>query len=1753
MAVDLETVVKQLEDSGIVAAGKLKEFIPPNAAPKDGEALLRELHKQKLLTTFQAQQFAQNRAKSLVMGNYTLSDKIGAGGMGQVFKAEHRRMKRVVAIKMLPPAVTKDAAASARFQREVEAASKLLHPNIVSAFDADEANGVHFLVMEYVPGKDLSALVKKDGPFSVTKAANYVLQAARGLEFAHKNGVIHRDIKPANLLLGSDSTVKILDMGLARVEAGGDAATQAELTGTGAVMGTVDYMAPEQARSTHKADARADIYSLGCSLYYLLTAKPVYEADSITSKLIAHQFDPIPLFREKRDDVPEEIQVVFEKMVAKKVEDRYQSMTEVIADLERCSGDQSTFLNIQQSVDTNLDNSAMTFLRDLPVHTTHKSEPTKKAAKPASEGASKGKKLNNNKALWIGAGAMGFLAVLLGVIVIIRNQDGEEVGRSKLPPGHTGEVQGTAARSITTFKDPVFQQWMKNVAPLPAEQQVEAVAKKLRQLNPGFDGQVTPRIEVGVVRNLQFATDNVTDISPVRALVGLKELNCIGSKAGSGKLSDLSPLKGMRLKVLNCYRTQVNDLSPLQGMPLLKLDFGNTLVSDLSPLTSIPTLGSVDVRNTEVTSAGIAALQTALPHCKIEWNDPANAVAGQSNKPWNTAAFQAWMKDIAALPAEKQVEAVAKKLQELNPGFDGKVTGLDTKGPPKIEKGVVIQLHLLTDNVMDISPVRALTGLRVLYCIGYAGKSKLSDLSPLQGMPLTTLNCGGTKVSDLSPLKQTQLTNLNCHATPVSDLSPLEGMSLTHLVCSSTQVSNLSPLRGMALTELNCLNTKVADLSPLQDCKSLSSLNATSTKVTPNAVATLQKALPNCKIEWMTSGQFYEPPKPITTFKEPAFQVWMKTVAAMPAETQVEAVARKLQELNPGFDGKVMGIDEKVPPKFENGMVTELGFITDNVIDMSPIRALVGLKRLRCFGSGPNKSKLSDLSPLEGMKLTFLNCSQTKASDLSPLKGMPLINLVCHNTPVSDISPLRGSSLTNLDCSGTKVADLSPLKEMPLMSLRCGFTPVSDLSSLITVSTLGTLYVKSTTVTAAGVAALQKALPNCKIEWSTTGQFYGQTTTPAKPVTEINDPAFQQWMKDVAPLPAEKQVEAVSKKLQELNPGFDGKLTGYDGKGTPKIENGVVTELWFLTYDVTDISPVRALKGLKVLYCVGSKQGNGKLSDLSPLSGMPLGALICNRNPVSDLSPLRAMRLNALNCGFTQISDLSPLQDCKSLKSIDARGIKITPAGVATLQKALPNCKIDWDDPAEAAADQPNQPWNTPAFQAWMKDVQALTAEKQMEAVSKKLMELNPGFDGQVTDVVEGKGTPKIEKGVVTEFGFLSNNVSDISPVRALAGLKVLRCNGSSLGNGKLSDLSPLQGMKLTNLGFTYTQVSDLSPLQGMNLTTLRCDNTQMSNLSPLQGMKLTNLYCGGTKVSDLSPLEGMPLTYLHCGSTKVSDLSPLKAMPLTQLYCYNSTVSDLSPLQNCKSLTAVKVTGTKVPPAGVDALQKALPNCKIEWDDPAKAAALAKPITTYNDPAFQQWMKDVQAMPAEKQMEAVSKKLMELNPGFDGKLTGADPNTGTPPNIQNGVLLSLGFFTDNVTDVSPVRALTGLKQLFCYGSAAGKGKLSDLSPLRGMNLTWVGFNGNNVSDLSPLVGMKLTHVYCGRTPVSDLSTLRTMPLEKLYCYGTPVSDLSPLQDCKSLADLDARKTKVTPAAVAALQKALPSCKIEWDDPAKAP
>jgi serine/threonine-protein kinase len=334
------SLYEQLTDCGLMTAEEIEAAladIPESAMPLTEDAFAERLVAIGKLTGYQAAVLAEGRAADIVLGNYVVLDRLGEGGMGAVFKARHRRMKRLVAIKVLQRSTAAALGAIARFQREVESIARLIHPNVVTAFDADEGPAGPFLVMEYVEGSDLANIVFTGGPLTLFAAVDAIMQAARGLEYAHGQGIIHRDIKPGNLLRDPRGTIKITDLGLARFsDAIGNTAKRSDLTQDGSVFGTVDFMSPEQAVNTKHADHRADIYSLGCTLYYLLAGRYMYGGETVMEKLLAHREDPLPRLRDLRPDVPEAVEAVFHKMTAKRPADRYQSMNEVIRALEAC-------------------------------------------------------------------------------------------------------------------------------------------------------------------------------------------------------------------------------------------------------------------------------------------------------------------------------------------------------------------------------------------------------------------------------------------------------------------------------------------------------------------------------------------------------------------------------------------------------------------------------------------------------------------------------------------------------------------------------------------------------------------------------------------------------------------------------------------------------------------------------------------------------------------------------------------------------------------------------------------------------------------------------------------------------------------------------------------------------------------------------------------------------------------------------------------------------------------------------------------------------------------------------------------------------------------------------------------------------------------------------------------------------------------------------------------------------------------------
>jgi serine/threonine protein kinase/tetratricopeptide (TPR) repeat protein len=332
-----------LVEVGLITDEELASFAADSTEGVLG--LSRALVKAGKLTPYQAAAVYQKKSRGLLIGNYMILAKLGQGGMGVVFKARHRRLGRVGALKILPPSFARDRTAVLRFRREIEAAGRLKHPNVVAAVDADEDRGVHFLVMDYVEGRDLDGVVRERGPLPAALAIDYLIQAARGLEAAHAQGIVHRDIKPANLMLDTEGTVRVLDLGLARLVDAANPyghAAGGRLTESGMYMGTVDYMAPEQAEDSRRADHRADIYSLGCTLHYLLTGREPFDGETVLKRLMAHMERPAPSLRASRPEISATLDAAFHKMMAKRPADRPASMNEVIALLESCRTEAAT-------------------------------------------------------------------------------------------------------------------------------------------------------------------------------------------------------------------------------------------------------------------------------------------------------------------------------------------------------------------------------------------------------------------------------------------------------------------------------------------------------------------------------------------------------------------------------------------------------------------------------------------------------------------------------------------------------------------------------------------------------------------------------------------------------------------------------------------------------------------------------------------------------------------------------------------------------------------------------------------------------------------------------------------------------------------------------------------------------------------------------------------------------------------------------------------------------------------------------------------------------------------------------------------------------------------------------------------------------------------------------------------------------------------------------------------------------------------
>ena len=282
-----DTFLDLVRKSAVVADSRLNAYLANSQTDVAPAQLAKSMIDEGVLTNFQAEQLLLGKWKRFHIGKYKVLEKIGSGGMGQVFLCEHKLMRRRVAVKVLPVNQAKNSSALDRFYREARAVAAVDHPNIVRAYDIDEADNLHFLVMEFVDGTNLYELVRKFGPLDVTRACHYIYGTCVGLQHANEMGLIHRDIKPGNILVDRSGIVKLLDLGLARFF--NDDEDQLTKQYDENVLGTADYLAPEQAIDSHTVDIRADIYSLGGTFYFILTGQAPFPDGSIAQKLLWHQ------------------------------------------------------------------------------------------------------------------------------------------------------------------------------------------------------------------------------------------------------------------------------------------------------------------------------------------------------------------------------------------------------------------------------------------------------------------------------------------------------------------------------------------------------------------------------------------------------------------------------------------------------------------------------------------------------------------------------------------------------------------------------------------------------------------------------------------------------------------------------------------------------------------------------------------------------------------------------------------------------------------------------------------------------------------------------------------------------------------------------------------------------------------------------------------------------------------------------------------------------------------------------------------------------------------------------------------------------------------------------------------------------------------------------------------------------------------------------------------------------------------------
>ncbi|MBN71761.1 MAG: hypothetical protein CME32_21070 [Gimesia sp.] len=1300
MTMTLEQFATQLDDSGVLSVEELASFRKSHCPEvESAEDLGKLLVKHNKVTRLQAQMVYQGQGDKLRFGNYVIQDKIGSGGMGDVYLARHRRMQREVALKLLPTAMAEDQNVIRRFQREVHAAAKLSHPNIVTAHDADEVDGTHYLVMEYVSGTDLSALVKQQGVLSVGQALDYILQAARGLEYAHQAGIIHRDIKPSNMLLDDNGTIKILDMGLARIDEVDEENPATALTQSGSVMGTVDYMSPEQAQSTHTADNRSDIYSLGCTLYYLLTGNSVYGGKTVVNRILAHRDQPIPSLASANVQVPANVDAIYQKMIAKLPEDRFQSMQAVIDAIEKCD-----LQNPASTMSTKpSDPELQKFLQSQKVESsptlvmpageneagTQDFNPTSDFLNDSLNGTAfqplQRPQKSKSKRGWVFAGlALAAFVFLAGIVFKGETPAGTVILEVDQPSAAGAVVSVDEEQKITINSG-------KNQEPI----QVSADAKThiLKVTKGGFEtftrqftvksGQ-TETIKVHLV---PLAVADTAESDPIMPFpMSAREivqwiLSVGGSVAVNSELNNLTSIKDMPAEPVEYYGVDLCDAEfpphDLQRLANLKPLYALRLSGD--------SVGEQDFQYLKFVN-GVHDLN--LEHFTFE-GDGLKYLSG----------FQS-LKAIRVYDSTIRGEGLSHLGQFLNlVTLDLVACSIDMSVMQQIGNRRQLNFLNLSNSQIDDAGLAHLSGLTKLKKFYAHLNPKITDkgVKSLSGMQqLEVLTVGATGITDAG-LKQLsrleQLTLLAVYNTRISDAGLEHLAKLKHLNSLDLQVTSITD----------------AGLKHLSSIKQLQKLNLKETRVTQEGIAALQKALPDCEIisdfdlsmltrsprtereiaEWVIglggsvaiNGMSC---KQIGDLPDEMFEITDVALRESEFEDDQLASLANLKKLT-GLFLDTASISDSALAHLDGLQKLQQLYLSETKITgagLSHLERLPKLTTLVLAGSTLTNVGLKNIGNLK--QLVSLNISHISGIDdagLSHISGLTrLQKLYLHNNPqitdegikhLHEQQLLKELTLDNTSISDAGMKYLSGMKDLEklhlancqrlsdagfehlanlkkLKSLQLFLTPITDagLKHLHGLEQLEQLNLRDTKVTSAGVAALKRALPNCKIESNFKAAMLNGSPKTEREIAE--------WIIRIGGRVAVNRISC--KKLAEIP------------DGTVVID---AINLREKNLKDPELAPLAHLKKLEVLYLDSNPISDTALqyfSELPLLNTLSLPKTKITGDGVNHLENLTKLLTLDLESAKVTNGGLKNIGNLNSLLSLNiADGANIDDAGLAHL------------------------------------------------------------------------------------------------------------------------------------------------------------------------------------------------------------------------------------------------------------------------------------------------------------------------------------------------------------------------------------------------------------------------------------------------------------------------------------------------------